>query len=57
MLGLQVEKSYSFPLPRLAGRLFKYNEFVLVARKPAPGPQAVPGRDQAERLPTDATLR
>ena len=23
-LGLQVEQSYSFPFPRLAGRLFKY---------------------------------
>lgn len=56
-LGLQVEQSYSFPFPRLAGWLFKYNEFVLVARKPAHGPQAAPGRDQALRLPTDATLR
>ena len=32
--GLAVERSYSFPLPRLAGALFKYNEFVTVARKP-----------------------
>jgi SAM-dependent methyltransferase len=33
-LGLRVEKSYSFPFPRMAGRLFKHNEFVLLARKP-----------------------
>jgi SAM-dependent methyltransferase len=33
-LGLQVEKRYSFPFPRMAGRLFKHNEFVLLARKP-----------------------
>jgi SAM-dependent methyltransferase len=30
--GLVVERSYSFPLPRGAGRSFKYNEFVQVAR-------------------------
>jgi 2-polyprenyl-3-methyl-5-hydroxy-6-metoxy-1,4-benzoquinol methylase len=33
-LGLTVERSYSFPLPRAAGKLFTYNEFVAVARKP-----------------------
>ncbi|HET7660768.1 MAG TPA: class I SAM-dependent methyltransferase [Oryzihumus sp.] len=33
--GLTVEKSYSFPLPRPAGKLFRYNEFVLLARVPA----------------------
>ena len=32
--GLTVEAQYSFPLPRLAGKLFKYNEFVSIARKP-----------------------
>jgi SAM-dependent methyltransferase len=31
-LGLQVERSFSFPLPRGAGRSFKYNEFVQIAR-------------------------
>jgi 2-polyprenyl-3-methyl-5-hydroxy-6-metoxy-1,4-benzoquinol methylase len=31
--GLRVERDYSFPFPRLAGRLFPYNEFVLVARR------------------------
>jgi SAM-dependent methyltransferase len=31
--GLAVEKSYSFPLPRRAGRFFTYNEFVAVARR------------------------
>lgn len=30
---LAVHRSYSFPLPRSAGRVFKYNEFVLVASK------------------------
>ena len=34
-LGLVVEKNFSFPFPRVAGRLFPYNEFCLVARKPA----------------------
>jgi 2-polyprenyl-3-methyl-5-hydroxy-6-metoxy-1,4-benzoquinol methylase len=28
--GITVEKQYSFPLPRLAGKVFKYNEFVLL---------------------------
>lgn len=32
-LGLTVQKQYSFPLPRLAGKAFTYNEFVTVARK------------------------
>lgn len=36
-LGLEVERAYSFPFPRAAGRAFKYNEFVLVARR---GPDA-----------------
>jgi SAM-dependent methyltransferase len=34
-VGLQTEKQYSFPFPRLAGKLFQYNEFVSVARKSA----------------------
>jgi SAM-dependent methyltransferase len=29
--GLAVERSYSFPFPRRFGRLFTYNEFVVVA--------------------------
>jgi SAM-dependent methyltransferase len=33
-LGLVPERGFSFPFPRPAGRVFKYNEFVLVARKP-----------------------
>jgi SAM-dependent methyltransferase len=32
--GLQHERQYSFPFPRVAGRVFPYNEFVVVARKP-----------------------
>ncbi len=31
--GLTVSKEYSFPFPRVLGRFFKYNEFVLVAKK------------------------
>ncbi len=33
-LGLAVLKEYSFPFPRVFGRLFLYNEFVSVSRKP-----------------------
>jgi SAM-dependent methyltransferase len=33
-LGLAVTRRYSFPFPRGAGKLFTYNEFVVVARKP-----------------------
>jgi SAM-dependent methyltransferase len=32
--GCAVERAYSFPLPRLAGRFFPHNEFVVVARRP-----------------------
>lgn len=31
--GLTVSDEYSFPFPRIIGRFFKYNEFVLVAKK------------------------
>jgi SAM-dependent methyltransferase len=31
--GLAPERAYSFPFPRAAGPFFKYNEFVLAARK------------------------
>ncbi len=30
--GLPVEEAYSFPFPRFAGKLFAYNEFVVLAR-------------------------
>jgi SAM-dependent methyltransferase len=33
-LGLSVVRQYSFPFPRLAGKVFTYNEFVTVARLP-----------------------
>ena len=33
-LGLAVLRQYSFPFPRLAGKVFTYNEFVTVARLP-----------------------
>jgi SAM-dependent methyltransferase len=33
-IGLTPRAAYSFPLPRLAGGLFKYNEFVLIAEQP-----------------------
>lgn len=32
-VGLQVLKHYSFPFPQFAGRLFRHNEFVLIAKK------------------------
>jgi 2-polyprenyl-3-methyl-5-hydroxy-6-metoxy-1,4-benzoquinol methylase len=35
-LGFAVERRYSFPLPRMAGRVFPYNEFVVVARRVVP---------------------
>lgn len=31
-VGLTVERAYSFPFPRPAGRVFPHNEFVVVAR-------------------------
>lgn len=34
-LGLAVEASTSFPFPRPVGRLFRHNETVVVARRPA----------------------
>lgn len=34
-LGLVVDRAYSFPFPRPAGKVFRYNEFVLVASLPA----------------------
>src|SRR5439155_4743081 len=33
-LGFQPERTFSFPFPRSIGRLFTYNEFVVVSRKP-----------------------
>ncbi|WP_111766199.1 class I SAM-dependent methyltransferase [Nakamurella deserti] len=33
-LGLQVARRYSFPFPRWTGKLFVYNEFVVIARVP-----------------------
>jgi 2-polyprenyl-3-methyl-5-hydroxy-6-metoxy-1,4-benzoquinol methylase len=33
-LGLTTVRQYSFPFPRLAGKIFTYNEFVTVAKKP-----------------------
>jgi SAM-dependent methyltransferase len=33
-LGLRVDRQYSFPFPRAFGKLFTYNEFVVVAVKP-----------------------
>ena len=33
--GLDVERTYSFPLPRAFGKLFTYNEFILVASRRA----------------------
>jgi len=45
-VGLHVERVFSFPFPRWAGPLFKYNEFVLTARRPtSDGPE----QNQADR--------
>jgi SAM-dependent methyltransferase len=33
--GFDIKKQYSFPLPRIAGHIFKYNEFVTVGIKRA----------------------
>jgi hypothetical protein len=30
--GFDVQRQYSFPLPRMAGRVFQYNEFLTVGR-------------------------
>lgn len=32
--GLRIERRYSFPFPRAVGKVFVYNEFNVVARKP-----------------------
>ncbi len=40
-LGFQSERAFSFPFPRWVGRLFTYNEFVAVSRKPAAAPAAI----------------
>ena len=34
-LGFQGERAFSFPFPRWVGRLFTYNEFIVVSRKPS----------------------
>jgi SAM-dependent methyltransferase len=34
-LGFQPERAFSFPFPRWVGSFFRYNEFVVVSRKPA----------------------
>lgn len=36
-LGLELERSFSFPFPRRAGKLFVYNEFCVTARVPLEG--------------------
>jgi hypothetical protein len=33
MTGFVVQKSFSFPFPRIFGRIFAYNETVVVGRK------------------------
>ncbi|MBI4514730.1 MAG: class I SAM-dependent methyltransferase [Deltaproteobacteria bacterium] len=32
--GVTAQRAYSFPLPRVAGRVFTHNEFVVIGRKP-----------------------
>lgn len=43
-LGFQPELDFSFPFPRWVGRLFTYNEFVVVSRKRAGPPSTAPQR-------------
>jgi hypothetical protein len=33
--GVEFERSYSFPFPRLIGRIFLHNEFIAIGRRPA----------------------
>ena len=35
-LGLKILKQYSFPFPRVMGKLFIYNEFVTISARPDP---------------------
>jgi hypothetical protein len=41
-VGLELLSQYSFPLPRAFGRIFTYNEFVTIARRPLPPPASGP---------------
>ena len=41
-LGFRAERAFSFPFPRWVGRLFTYNEFVVVSRKAAIAARATP---------------
>jgi hypothetical protein len=34
--GLRTERRYSFPFPRAVGKMFRFNEFVTIARHPGP---------------------
>jgi 2-polyprenyl-3-methyl-5-hydroxy-6-metoxy-1,4-benzoquinol methylase len=45
-LGLVVHERLSFPLPRFAGKVFPYNEFILVASTPATASPAAPPADR-----------
>jgi 2-polyprenyl-3-methyl-5-hydroxy-6-metoxy-1,4-benzoquinol methylase len=51
--GLRITRQYSFPLPRLAGRLFVYNEFVAVARYASPTSRSARQAPGGERLGRD----
>jgi SAM-dependent methyltransferase len=52
-VGLRITRQYSFPLPRLAGRLFVYNEFVAVTRYSSPrspsSAQPAPSSERSRR--------
>lgn len=37
-IGMRVDRTYSFPFPRMLGRVFPHNEFVVVAQAPGPLP-------------------
>ena len=55
-LGCRPERRHSFPFPRWAGPLFTYNEFVVVARKPAAAAgTALPAGAPRSSPPSSAT--
>jgi SAM-dependent methyltransferase len=51
--GVSVDKKYSFPFPRVVGKLFLYNEFVVVGSKRGSAglPQCIIPRGSADIMP------
>jgi hypothetical protein len=53
-VGLIVDREYSFPFPRQAGRIFKYNEFVMVAKRPEYTAPAFEGTEKVAQVGSEA---